>query len=74
MNKVIIAGIFLICALGLLFGCTMGGAQADSNIKITNSNEAIKVVNDVSTDISGISNTLGEIDAALTDTNSENLQ
>ena len=72
MKKAVLTAIFLIFAVSLLFGCTQGNGN-DNNLsgvaKVTTSADASKALNDVSGDISGISNSLNEIDKTLTDTN-----
>ena len=71
MKKIIVTLIIMIAAIGLLFGCT-GTNNSDANttaVKITSDKQATAAVNDVSTDISGISNTLNQINNAFVDTN-----
>ena len=65
--------VVLIVAAGLLFGCTGGGGKAiDANaaVKITSGTQAANAANDAASDISGISDSLNNIDKALTDSNS----
>jgi len=64
--------IFLIITVllaGILFfsGCVLldTGTSDDTNAKITNDADAQKALNDVGTDISGINNSLSEIDQNL---------
>lgn len=46
----------------MFFGCT----QVDTNTKVTNDSEAAKTIADAGSDISGIKETLDEIDSDLT--------
>ena len=49
-----------------LFGCTTVEDTTDDNsIKIENSDQANQTIDDVSTDLSGLSQALGEIDSEL---------
>ena len=65
------AAIFLIMAVlvvGTLFfsGCVLPGTgTSDNNLKITNDADAQKALNDIGTDISGINNSLSEMDENL---------
>lgn len=71
--KAIIAVLVLIAAVTLLLGCT-APAGKDNNalnaVKVNSASDAANTLNDVSTDITGISNSLNSIDRALSDTNS----
>lgn len=67
MDKRIVIGLTLLVTVALLFGCTSGGGEA---VKINSNADAAKAINDVGTDLSGISNTLDDVDTAFTDTNS----
>jgi len=69
MNKAIIALMVLGLALVLIFGCTQTGPGLDNNIKVNSDLEASKTIDDVGSDISGINDSLSEIDLVLTDTN-----
>jgi hypothetical protein len=70
MNKLIAVFLVLLVASSfLLFGCTSGGTDTNTQVKITTADQANKTVGDVSSDISGISNSLDQIDQTLTDTN-----
>jgi len=67
MNKTVILVIAVLAVCAMLFsGCvtpTAGGTN------ITTDKDAAKAVADISTDISGISNSLNEIDSTFTDQN-----
>ena len=71
MGKVIFTLVILIIALTIFFGCTTAGTDSNVStpVKINSPIEANEAINDVSTDISGISNLLDEIDNTLTDSN-----
>lgn len=71
MQKIILVVLVLIISVSVLFGCTFVGTDTNSQtaVKINSQSEAIKSVNDVSSDVSGIANSLDDIDQLLTDTN-----
>jgi len=67
MIAILLVALF-VCSVFLL-GCTQGGIDTNTSVKITSADQANKTVGDVSSDISGISNSLDQIDQTLTDTN-----
>jgi len=64
MNKVIVIAFVLLVVLGMFFtsGCT---APAEGSTTITNAEEASDTVSDLGSDVSGIGETLNEIDSEL---------
>jgi outer membrane lipoprotein-sorting protein len=69
MKKIIVIVCVLLVATMLLSGCT--GEKNDDNtineFKVSNQAEASQTLNDVSTNLSGISNSFDEINENLTD-------
>ena len=61
---IVLAMVVLVLSL-LFFGCTQGVTKTT----VTSESDASKTLTDVGTDISGISQSLNEIDQSLTDTN-----
>jgi PBP1b-binding outer membrane lipoprotein LpoB len=64
MKTAVIIAMLVLAASMLFFGCTQTTNQ------VTNEKDASKAIADVGTDLSGVSQSLGEIDQALSDTNS----
>lgn len=63
--KTIVLGVMLLLIISMLFfGCTQTSEQ-----KITNDSEASDAIIDVGTDVSGITQSLNEINDTFTDTN-----
>ena len=68
MKKMIIV-IAVILVISLLFsGCVM----PSTNNQITSEKDAAKTVSDISSDLTGIKNSLNEVDQTLTDQNTPN--
>lgn len=65
MKGIIVLVMVLLAISMLFFGCT----QLTSTTKVTSESDASKTLTDVGTDISGISQSLNDIDQSLTDTN-----
>lgn len=65
MKGIIVLVMVLLAISMLFFGCT----QLTSTTKVTSESDASKTLTDVGTDISGISQSLNDIDKTLTDTN-----
>jgi PBP1b-binding outer membrane lipoprotein LpoB len=67
MNKAIILVILVLAVCAMFFsGCV---APPAGGINITSDKDAASTIADVSTDISGIANSLNEIDKTFTDQN-----
>ena len=69
MKKIIAIGITLVVLVAMVsyMGCTEPEQPpADDGSKVTNQQEADSTLNDISTDLSGITNSLDEIDDTLT--------
>jgi uncharacterized protein YxeA len=69
--KKILAILITAMLLAVLFGCTTiepnpNGDDTNAQLKVTNQKEATDALSDVSTDISGINQSLNEIDDTLT--------
>lgn len=69
MNKAIILVMAVLIAGVIIFsGCTQVASEGAT--KITSDKDAAKAVADIGSDISGIKNSLNEVDNTLTDQNS----
>lgn len=66
MRAIALVLIVLIAVSILFSGCV----QPTTNVKVTNDTQASNTIADVGTDISGISQSLDDIDNTLSDTNS----
>ena len=66
MEKIVVVALIVagLLAFTLIFGCTT--PVEDTNTPITNSAQAANALNDASTGLSGVKNTLDDVDADLT--------
>ncbi len=64
MEKIIAVGIVLLLTFSMFFGCTQ--PDANDGTKITNDADAIETISDAGSDISGVTETLNDIDTDLT--------
>jgi|GEM_PF-1553068 len=69
MNKTIILVIAVLAVCSLLFAGCVIPATGNGATNIASEKDAAKTIADVSTDLSGITNSLNEINSTLTDQN-----